>query len=168
MSRIKPRNLLSKIKSPAALRRILVQSARKKNKTVFTNGCFDLIHKGHVFYLEKAKQLGDLLIVALNDDASITRLKGKDRPLNRLSDRLEVMAALESVDYVTWFEEDTPLKLIQLLKPQVLVKGGDWKVEQIVGGKEVLSWGGKVKSLKYVEGKSTTEIIAKARRKFTP
>jgi rfaE bifunctional protein nucleotidyltransferase chain/domain len=167
-----PRKLLSKIKSPKAIRTALAKkkrlagaaSSRNAPKVVFTNGCFDLLHKGHVTYLERARAQGDLLVVALNSDESVKRLKGADRPLNTLADRLEVMAALECVDFVTWFEEDTPLDAILTIKPKVLVKGGDWKVDQIVGGKEVLSWGGKVKSLTYVQGKSTTEIIAKAKK----
>jgi D-glycero-beta-D-manno-heptose 1-phosphate adenylyltransferase len=156
----KKRSFLSKIKSPAALKRILTQLKRKR--FVFTNGCFDILHKGHVTYLEKAKKLGDGLIVALNSDESVRRLKGPQRPINPLSDRLEVMAALESVDFVTWFDSDTPLELIQLLKPQILVKGGDWKIPQIVGAPDVLSWGGKVYSLNYIPGRSTTEIIERA------
>lgn len=159
----KLRKLLSKVQTPKKLRALLQK--QKSKKIVFTNGCFDLIHKGHVTYLEKAKQQGDLLVVALNSDASVKRLKGPERPINSLADRLEVMAALESVDFVTWFEEDTPLELIRLLKPKILVKGGDWKVSQIVGGEEVLGWGGKVKSLPYVEGKSTTQMIKRAQGK---
>jgi rfaE bifunctional protein nucleotidyltransferase chain/domain len=154
------RTLASKIKSPQALKATLKKN--KFKKIVFTNGCFDLLHKGHVTYLERAHKLGDGLIVAVNSDASVKRLKGSDRPLNTLSDRLEVLAALESVDFVTWFEEDTPLKLITFLEPKVLVKGGDWKPAQIVGSKEVLARGGTVKSLPYIQGKSTTELIKKA------
>ena len=158
-----PRPLLKKIRSPQSLKRWLNAPSQKKKKSVFTNGCFDLLHQGHVSYLEKARRQGDLLIVALNSDASVKRLKGSERPLNTLADRLEVIASLESVDAVTWFEEDTPLDLIQLLRPKVLVKGGDWKVDQIVGASEVLAWGGKVRSIQYIEGKSTTQLIAKAR-----
>lgn len=158
------RKHLSKIKNPKALRTLLRASVKRK-KVVFTNGCFDLLHKGHITYLEKARTQGDILVVGLNSDESVKRLKGDDRPLNTLADRLEVMAALECVDYVSWFEEDTPLELILSLRPHILVKGGDWKPEQIVGAKEVISWGGKVKSLTYVEGQSTTQLIAKARQK---
>jgi rfaE bifunctional protein nucleotidyltransferase chain/domain len=156
-----PRKLQSKIKSPTQLAR-LVKSGKKK--FVFTNGCFDLLHKGHVTYLEAARKLGDGLIVAVNADASVKRLKGNDRPLNTLADRMDVLAALESIDYVTWFEEDTPLDLIRKLRPKILVKGGDWRPDQIVGSTDVLAWGGKVKSLPYVEGKSTTQLIKKARK----
>jgi rfaE bifunctional protein nucleotidyltransferase chain/domain len=155
-------SFLSKIKSPTSLKRTL---GLKKGKTVFTNGCFDILHKGHVTYLERAKRLGDFLIVALNSDPSIQKIKGPTRPINPLQDRLEVMAALESVDFVTWFEEETPLHLIRLLKPKVLVKGGDWRVDQIVGAPDVIAGGGKVCSLPYIEGRSTTQIIARAREK---
>lgn len=159
------RKLLSKVKSPAALKRALAtaRKGRRKPKVVFTNGCFDLLHKGHVTYLERARAQGDLLVVALNSDDSVKRLKGPARPVNALADRMEVMAALECVDFVTFFEEDDPLKLITMLRPDVLVKGGDWKVDQIIGGREVLSWGGKVKSLTFVEGHSTTKMIERAR-----
>jgi rfaE bifunctional protein nucleotidyltransferase chain/domain len=162
----KPRKLLSKVKSPDALKRVLTglrKGKRKAPRVVFTNGCFDLLHKGHVSYLEKARAQGDILVVALNSDESVRKIKGPERPINALADRLEVMAALETVDYVTWFEQDDPLQIILKLKPDVLVKGGDWKVEQMIGGKEVLSWGGKVRSLQYIEGKSTTQIIERAR-----
>lgn len=158
----KLRKLRKKILSPAALKRAL---ARSRGKAVFTNGCFDIVHRGHAEYLERARALGDRLIVALNTDESVRRLKGPERPINPLEDRLAVMAALESVDYVTWFGEETPLELILKLRPHVLVKGGDWKPEQIVGSREVLSWGGRVRSLPYLEGRSTTRIIEKSRTK---
>ena len=153
--------LISKIKSPVALRRIL---SKKKSKAVFTNGCFDLLHPGHVTYLEGARKLGDLLIVALNSDESVKRIKGPERPINPLEDRLTVIAALESVDYVTWFGEDTPLEIIRQLRPKILVKGADWKEKPVVGSEDVLSWGGCVRLLKYVEGRSTTAIIAKMKK----
>lgn len=162
---MKPRPLLKKILPAQKLARVLKQRSSRHAKVVFTNGCFDLLHKGHVTYLEQARKLGSALVVALNSDKSVKRLKGPERPLNTLADRLEVMAALECVDYVTWFEEDTPLEVILALRPKVLVKGGDWKPEQIVGAAEVLSWKGKVKSLPYVAGRSTTELIEKARGK---
>ena len=157
----KPVRTSTKIKSPAALRRALAS----RREVVFTNGCFDIFHPGHVEYLEEARRQGGCLVVAVNSDASISRLKGSDRPVNPLADRMRVLAALACVDYVTFFEEDTPLELIRLLgrKIRVLVKGGDWKPEQIVGGREVLSWGGKVKSLKFVAGKSTTALLEKIR-----
>jgi rfaE bifunctional protein nucleotidyltransferase chain/domain len=150
---------LSKIRSPQALQRVL---SRHRSGVVFTNGCFDLLHKGHVTYLERARKLGKLLVVAINSDASVKGLKGSGRPLNPLADRMEVIAALESVSFVTWFEEETPLDLIRKLKPHILVKGGDWKPSQIVGSQDVLARGGKVRSLKFVPGRSTTQIIEKA------
>lgn len=156
------KSFITKIKSPPALKRALRHTHKR---VIFTNGCFDLLHKGHVTYLEKARKLGDLLVVALNSDSSVQRMKGPARPINPLADRLEVIAALESVDYVTWFEEDTPLHLILMLQPKILVKGGDWKPDQIVGSKEVHSWGGIVRSLRYVPGRSTTAMISKAKQK---
>jgi len=157
------RSRKSKIISPESLARKLARRRTKSDKVVFTNGCFDLIHKGHVSYLEAARRLGETLVVALNTDASVRRSKGPARPLNPLADRLEVMAALEAVDYVTWFSADTPLALIQKLNPDVLVKGGDWKPDQIVGSEHVLARGGLVKSLSFVQGRSTTGLIRRAR-----
>jgi D-glycero-beta-D-manno-heptose 1-phosphate adenylyltransferase len=130
-------------------------------KIVFTNGCFDILHRGHVSYLNEAKNLGDLLVIGLNSDASVKRLKGSERPINKERDRQYVLEALKSVDKVEIFEEDTPLNLIKLLRPMVLVKGGDWSLDQIVGAKEVISWGGEVLSLSFVDGYSTTGIIKK-------
>lgn len=161
------RPILSKIKSADSLKRLLTAGKRRGQKFVFTNGCFDILHKGHVSYLQEARRTGTQLIVALNSDESVKRLKGPERPINPLADRLEVIAALECVDYVTWFEEDTPLNVILKVRPDVLVKGGDWKIDQIVGGKEVVSWGGKVKSLQFVEGRSTTRIIEKAKGRIS-
>lgn len=160
-------SLRSKIKSSATLSKLLKgrQKSAKKNTTViFTNGCFDILHTGHVTYLEKAKRLGNILVVALNTDKSVQALKGPERPIHTLLDRMHVIAALGSVDYVTWFDEETPLSLILRLRPDVLVKGGDWKANQIVGSKEVLSWGGRVNSIPFVEGHSTTASIQRARK----
>jgi D-beta-D-heptose 7-phosphate kinase/D-beta-D-heptose 1-phosphate adenosyltransferase len=126
---------------------------------VFTNGCFDLLHPGHVRYLKQARALGDALVVALNSDASVRALKGANRPILNQHERAEVIAALESVDYVVVFEEQTPRDLIAALIPDVLVKGGDWQIDQIVGRDEVEAAGGKVLSLPFVEGLSTTDII---------
>ncbi len=134
---------------------------RQNKKVVFTNGCFDIIHAGHVQYLQQAKELGDILIVGLNSDDSVKRLKGSSRPINNQQDRKIVLEALRSVDYVLIFEEDTPYNLINQIKPDVLVKGGDWKVEQIVGSDIVLENGGEVKSLLFIDGASTTSIIEK-------
>ncbi len=142
-----------------ALKRRLAAVRRKGQRIVFTNGCFDLIHPGHVRYLRAAKQLGDVLVVALNSDASVRRLKGPARPLVHQRGRCEVIAALDMVDYVTVFGEDTPYKLIQQLQPDVLVKGGDWKPEQIVGADVVRARGGIVRALRFVRGYSTTRLV---------
>jgi D-glycero-beta-D-manno-heptose 1-phosphate adenylyltransferase len=130
-------------------------------KIVFTNGCFDILHKGHVTYLNEARKLGDLLLVGLNSDASVKRLKGPERPINNELDRQFVLSQLKAVDFVEIFDQDTPLELILKVKPSILVKGGDWKIEQIVGAKEVLASGGEVFSLNFVDGYSTTSIIHK-------
>ena len=132
---------------------------REGKRLVFTNGCFDLLHPGHVRYLDQARRLGDALVVALNSDQSVRAIKGEGRPILSESERAEVMAALEAVDYVTIFDEETPRELIASLLPDILVKGGDWAPDQIVGREEVEAAGGKVLSLPYVEGSSTTDII---------
>lgn len=134
-----------------------------EKKVVFTNGCFDILHRGHVTYLNQAKALGDLLIVGLNSDHSVKRLKGETRPIHSEEDRRFVLENLKSVDSVEIFDQDTPLELIQVIRPHILVKGGDWQIDQIVGAKEVISWGGEVRPLTFVEGHSTTKIIEKAR-----
>ena len=138
---------------------------RRLNKTVvFTNGCFDLLHPGHVRYLSAARALGDALIVGVNSDRTVRLLKGEGRPILNEVERAEVLAALEAVDYITVFDEETPRELIASLIPDVLVKGGDWPIESIVGREEVESAGGRVMSLAYVEGSSTSEIIEKIRK----
>ncbi len=134
-------------------------------RVVFTNGCFDIIHIGHVVYLSEAKSLGDILVVGLNSDASVKRLKGEERPVNNERDRATVLSALQSVDYVTIFDEDTPYELISELIPDILVKGGDWGIDQIVGADVVMKNGGTVKSLRFVQGKSTTDIINRIKDK---
>ena len=132
---------------------------------VFTNGCFDILHRGHVTYLAQAAALGTSMVVALNTDASVKRLgKGDDRPVNALTDRLAVMAALECVSLVTWFDEDTPLQRILDCRPDILVKGGDWPVDKIVGCDEVRGWGGTVHSIPFIHQKSTTALLEKIRR----
>ena len=131
---------------------------------VFTNGVFDMLHRGHVTYLAQARALGQSMVLALNSDASVKRLnKGADRPINQLADRMAVVAALNCVDVVTFFEDDTPLKLIKTVKPDVLVKGGDWSIDKIVGAKEVQSWGGSVHSIPFQHERSTTAMLAKIR-----
>jgi D-glycero-beta-D-manno-heptose 1-phosphate adenylyltransferase len=151
-----------KICKPADL---ATRVAGLKRPLVFTNGVFDILHRGHVTYLAQARALGASLVVAANSDASARGLdKGDDRPVNALEDRVAVLAALEAVTLVTWFDEDTPLKLIQAVKPEVLVKGGDWKPEAIVGAKEVKGWGGAVHSIPLVAGRSTTSMIERIRR----
>ncbi|MES2356198.1 MAG: D-glycero-beta-D-manno-heptose 1-phosphate adenylyltransferase [Pseudomonadota bacterium] len=131
---------------------------------VFTNGVFDILHRGHVTYLAQARALGAAMVVALNTDASVRRLgKGDDRPINTLADRASVMAALACVDLVTWFDTDTPYDVIMTCRPDVLVKGGDWQIADIVGSREVLAWGGKVHSIPFDHQRSTTETLAKIR-----
>lgn len=130
-------------------------------KVVFTNGCFDILHVGHVRYLKQAKALGGKLVVGLNSDESVKRLKGEKRPLVSELERKEVLEALDCVDEVLIFSEDTPLELIKRLKPDILVKGGDYELKDIVGAKEVLSWGGEVKPLSFYEGFSSSNIIEK-------
>ena len=132
---------------------------------MFTNGVFDLLHRGHVTYLAQARALGAALVVALNGDASARRLgKGEGRPVNGLDDRLALIAALEAVSAVTWFDEDTPAALIEALRPEVLVKGGDWPVEKIVGGRETLARGGRVASIPFEHQRSSTALLEKIRK----
>jgi rfaE bifunctional protein nucleotidyltransferase chain/domain len=146
-----------KIRAPQEAARWLGGLARP---LVFTNGVFDLLHRGHVTYLARARALGAALLVALNGDASVRRLgKGADRPINGLQDRMAVVAALESVDAVTWFDEDTPAALIETCRPEVLVKGGDWAIERIVGARETLARGGAVHSIPFEHERSTTRML---------
>jgi len=156
---------MNKVLTRRMLARHLGALRRQGKRIVFTNGCFDLIHPGHVRYLRAAKRLGDVLVAGLNSDASVRRLKGPTRPLVSQRARCEVMAALEMVDYVTVFGEDTPYALIKELQPDVLVKGGDWKAEQIVGADIVRSRGGSVRSLRFAPGYSTTQLLETIRRK---
>ena len=129
---------------------IVAAEKRKGRKTVFTNGCFDILHRGHVELLEKAKKFGDILIVAINTDNSVKKLKGPKRPINTMKDRARTLAGLESVDYVTWFPERDPATIIKTLRPDVLIKGGDWKIYQIVGRKFIEDCGGKVATIPFV------------------
>jgi len=152
---------MKKILSWEALK-IEVENHRLQGKKIaFTNGCFDILHVGHVRYLREARKRGDLLILALNSDVSVRAIKGEKRPLLPEKERAEVVASLESVDYVTLFNETTPLRLIEYLRPDVLVKGGDWKEEAVVGRDAVRSWGGEVLLVPVIEGASTTNIVEK-------
>jgi len=152
----------SRIVAPGDLAARLAQLPRP---LVFTNGCFDILHRGHVTLLSQARALGKSMLVALNSDSSVRRLgKGDERPVNTLADRLAVMAALDCVSLVTWFDEDTPIARILECRPDVLVKGGDWPVEKIVGHTEVAGWGGRVVSIPFIHQKSTTALLDKIRR----
>lgn len=150
-----------KICAPDAL---LTRLASLPQPVVFTNGCFDILHRGHVTYLAQARALGASLVIALNSDASVRRQgKGEDRPINPLEHRLAVIAALESTSLVTWFDDDTPAALIEQVKPQVLVKGGDWSIDKIVGSQETLARGGCVHSIPFLFDTSTTATLRKIR-----
>ena len=152
----------SKIVAPGDLAVRLGQFSRP---LVFTNGCFDILHRGHVTLLAQASALGKAMIVAVNSDISVKQLgKGDDRPVNTLSDRMAVIAALECVSLVTWFDEATPIERILECRPDVLVKGGDWPVEKIVGNIEVAGWGGKTVSIPFIHQKSTTALLDKIRQ----
>jgi D-beta-D-heptose 7-phosphate kinase/D-beta-D-heptose 1-phosphate adenosyltransferase len=146
-----------------ALRTALAPRRRDGTRVVFTNGCFDLVHAGHVRYLEAARALGDALVVGLNDDASVRRLKGAGRPILALAERAAVLAGLTAVDHLVAFAEDTPLALIEILQPDVLVKGADWAADDIVGRDVVLARGGRVERIDLVPGVSTSEIIRRIR-----
>ncbi len=151
----------NKFCDPATVRERVAVLSRK---LAFTNGVFDVLHRGHVSYLAEARSLGSSLIVALNSDASVKRLgKGDDRPINTLEDRMAVIAALECVSLVTWFEEDTPLARIIEVRPDVLVKGGDWAIDKVVGGAEVTAWGGSVHAINFQFERSTTAMLKKIR-----
>lgn len=140
----------------------LASSLRAKNKRiVFTNGCFDIIHAGHIKYLEKARALGDVLIVGINSDSSIKKIKGPKRPVVRQRDRATIVAALRPVDYVSIFNDATPIRLIKAIRPDVLVKGADWRLNNIVGGDFVKSYGGKVRAVPLIKGRSTSNLIRK-------
>jgi len=138
---------------------IIHEAKNKGEKVVFTNGCFDIIHSGHVKYLSESSKLGDILVVGLNSDDSVKRLKGSSRPVNNQNDRAEVLSALKSVDFVCIFDEDTPFDLISILKPDIITKGGDYKPDEVIGADIISSYGGKVVIIDFVEGKSTSRII---------
>jgi len=151
--------ILSRTDAASAIRR----AQRRGERVVFTNGCFDLLHVGHVRSLEQARGLGEHLVVAQNSDASVRRIKGPSRPIVRARERAEVLAALGCVDWVVIFGEDTPLRLIRALRPDVLAKGGDWSLATIVGREDVLGWGGSVRRLREIPGVRTTEIARRIR-----
>ena len=152
---------MDKILSKEALKARLDDLKRAGKTIVFTNGCFDILHVGHVRYLRAAKKLGDVLVLGLNSDASVRGLKGDKRPLVPQEERADVLAALESVDYVTIFDESTPLQLIEYLRPDLLVKGGDWSADAIAGADAVKTWGGRVVVAPLIPGRSTTNVIDK-------
>ena len=153
-----------KIATVEELKGVVAAAKSQGKKTAFTNGCFDILHAGHLHILREAKKLADILIVALNSDSSVKKIKGADRPVLSHGERAELIAALEMVDYVTIFEETDPANLIRHLKPDVLAKGGDWPKDQVVGRDLVERHGGKVAVIPYLKGHSTTEIIERMRR----
>lgn len=156
--------ILHKIVTLDEAQKIVAEWKAKGEKIVFTNGCFDIIHKGHIYYLAQARELGSKLILGLNSDDSIKRLKGPERPVKELESRALTIAGFEFIDLVIPFEEDTPLNLISTLLPQVLVKGSDYEIKNIVGAKEVLANGGEVKTIDFVEGFSSTNYFKKLKK----
>lgn len=162
MTRIKEL-MKSKIKNIRTISKVIGNLKRKKKKIVFTNGCFDLLHIGHTRYLKNAGNLGDILIVGVNSDNSVKKLKGKNRPVVPQNERAEILSELPFVDLVVIFNEETPYKLIKRVLPDVLVKGGDWKVNDIIGGDIVKANGGKVISIPLIKGRSTSNMLKKAK-----
>jgi rfaE bifunctional protein nucleotidyltransferase chain/domain len=157
---------MNKILERNALKDKLEELRKKGKRIAFTNGCFDILHVGHVRYLREAKKTADILVLALNSDSSVRSLKGKERPLMNEKERAEILAALECIDFVTIFQELTPLELINYLKPDILIKGGDWPEEKVVGREEIKKWGGRVAIIPEVEGKSTTNIVEKIKKLY--
>jgi len=160
---------LSKLKKDIIdneVKKIVDKLKKEGKKIVFTNGCFDILHLGHIRYLSEAKKLGDFLIVAINSDSSVRRIKGNKRPIIDEKARAEIIAALEFVDMVIIFSEDTPYNIIKRLKPDILVKGGDWKEDEIVGADIVKKSGGKVLTIPYITGYSTTSIVEKIKKLY--
>mgnify|MGYP001602823337 CR=1 FL=1 len=143
---------------------MVVHLRRQGKKIIFTNGCFDILHSGHIQYLEKAKKNGGILIVGLNSDASVRKIKGKARPVFPQKDRARLLSSLSCVDFIVIFNEPTPLTLIRSLKPDVLVKGADWQGKEVVGAELVKSWNGKVKLIPYLKGYSTSQIISRIKQ----
>ena len=161
------KTLLSKMNHLAGVKAMISSWKSEGKKVVFTNGVFDLLHIGHITYMAKAADLGDKLVIGLNSDSSVKRIKGEDRPVNDQDSRAALLAALFFVDAIVVFEEDTPLNVISTLMPDILVKGADYSVENIVGAKEVIANGGEVKTIDFVEGYSSTSIIQKIRNRIT-
>jgi len=159
---------MNKILDRNTLKNELDPLRKKGKKIAFTNGCFDILHIGHIRYLREAKKTADILVLALNSDSSVKKIKGEKRPLVPQEDRAEIMAALEFIDFVTIFDETTPLELINLLKPDVLIKGGDWAQDKVVGRDEIKKWGGKLTLIPEINGKSTTSIVDKIRQIYSP
>jgi D-beta-D-heptose 7-phosphate kinase/D-beta-D-heptose 1-phosphate adenosyltransferase len=157
---------MNKILERNALKDKLEGLRKKGKKIAFTNGCFDILHVGHVRYLREAKKTADVLVLALNSDSSVRSIKGEKRPLMNEKERAEILAALECIDFVTIFQELTPLELINYLKPDILIKGGDWPEEKVVGREEIKKWGGRVAIIPEVEGKSTTNIVEKIKKLY--
>ena len=160
------RSIEKKIQDLRRLKKLISILKTRRKKIVFTNGCFDLLHYGHIKYLQDAKKKGDILVVGINSDSSVKRIKEEKRPVVNEKDRLRLVAALESVDYVVLFKEDTPLKIIKFIKPDVLVKGADWDKNNIVGRDIILSYGGRVSTIKFVKGYSTSNLIKKIAKRF--
>jgi rfaE bifunctional protein nucleotidyltransferase chain/domain len=158
-----PLNVPAKLKDVDELKEIVAQAKANSKSIVFTNGCFDLLHRGHIHLLRKAKSCGDILIVAINSDRSVNAIKGANRPILPETDRIELIAAMEMVDYVILFEDADPHRLIAALRPNILVKGGDWSSQRIVGAEIVERDGGKVVVVPYLQGFSTTEMIERIR-----
>ena len=159
--------MIAKLKTVQELRPLLDILRAAGKKIVFTNGCFDLIHTGHTRYLAIARSFGDILVVAVNSDSSVRTIKGEKRPINSQAERAETLAALETVDFVTIFDEPDPYRVISALRPDVLVKGGDWPIDKIIGRDVVEARGGRVVNVPYVEGSSTTGIIDRILKTYT-
>jgi rfaE bifunctional protein nucleotidyltransferase chain/domain len=157
-----------KIKSRLALKKVIGKLKAEGMKIAFTNGCFDILHLGHIRYLEDAKKCADILVVAVNDDNSVKRLKGNRRPIFPLKDRMDVLAALSSIDYVTSFTEDTPAEIIKFLRPDIIVKGADYRVKDIVGRDTVKSYGGKTIRVRYLKGYSVSRLIKRITGRYHP
>ena len=161
-----PRGLKTKLKPFEIIKNEINSLQQQGKKIVFTNGCFDILHAGHVDIFQQARNLGDALVVAVNSDISIKKIKGEKRPVVPQAQRMQVLAALEAIDYVVIFDEENPLKIIKEIQPDILVKGGDWPVETIVGREIVEKKGGKVLSIPLMEGISTTNIIEEVKKRF--